>query len=171
MNSFNHFLCGVTVNVQNKKDKTIDLDITSLLDIITILLVFLLKSYNASDLKLDLLGKIELPDSKSRTLGNDSVILQVNRDKKVWINNVYVGDILTGDERVDFIYQKLDEIKKQKDKTADSMRVLASAMKDHNKQINIVMDKTLSYKTLRQIMHTSALAGYPEFKFIVQGNY
>ena len=152
-------------------DKALELDITSLLDILVILLVFLLKSYNASDLKLDLLGKIELPDSVSRTLGNDSVILQVNRDKKVWINNVYAGDIQTGEERVDFIYDKLDEIKKEKDKTADNMRVLASAMKDHNKQINIVLDKTLSYKTLRKVMHTAALAGYPEFKFIVQGNY
>jgi len=156
---------------KSSEDKALELDITSLLDILVILLVFLLKSYNASDLKLDLLGKIELPDSVSRTLGNDSVILQVNRDKKVWINNTYAGDIQTGDERIDFIYDRLDEIKKEKDKTADSMRVLASAMKDHNKQINIVMDKTLSYKTLRQIMHTSALAGYPEFKFIVQGNY
>src|SRR3989339_683235 len=88
-------------------DKALELDITSLLDILVILLVFLLKSYNASDLKLDLLGKIELPDSVSRTLGNDSVILQVNRDKKVWINNVYAGDIQTGEERVDFIYDKL----------------------------------------------------------------
>lgn len=156
---------------KDRGDKALELDITSLLDILVILLVFLLKSYNASDLKLDVLGKINLPNSKSTVLGNDSVILQVNKDKKVWINSKYIGEIQSGSEKVDFIYEKLTEIKEEKDKTASNMRVLASEMKDQNKKINIVMDKTLPYKTLRQVMHTSALAGYPEFKFIVQGNY
>ena len=43
--------------------------------------------------------------------------------------------------------------------------------KKQNKAINLVFDKELSYKKMQKIMHTSALAGYTEFKFIVQGNY
>lgn len=33
---------------------------------------------------------------------------------------------------------------------------------------NLVFDKSLSYKIVRKVMHTTALAGYNEFKFIVQ---
>ena len=39
------------------------------------------------------------------------------------------------------------------------------------KSINLVFDEKLPYKTMKSVMHTSAIAGYTEFKFIVQGNY
>ena len=39
------------------------------------------------------------------------------------------------------------------------------------KAVNLVFDKDTPYKSLQKIMHTSAVAGFTEFKFIVQGNY
>ena len=50
---------------RKRNREAVDVDITSLLDILTILLVFLLKSYNASDLKLDLTKNLEMADSAS----------------------------------------------------------------------------------------------------------
>ena len=41
----------------------------------------------------------------------------------------------------------------------------------NKKKVNIVLDQSLPYSVLRKVMHTSALAGFPEFKFIVQGNH
>ena len=100
----------------SKKDKTLELDITSLLDILVILLVFLLKSYNASDLKLELMSKIFLPDSISRTLGNDAVIIQVDKNKKIWVDHKPIGQIQTGNEKIDFSDKAiaLQYLKKQK---------------------------------------------------------
>ena len=69
------------------KKEPLDLDITSLLDVLVILLVFLLKSYNASDLKLNLVKDLVVPNSDARTLGHHAVIVQVNSHKKLFINN------------------------------------------------------------------------------------
>jgi len=153
-----------------KNKEALDLDITSLLDILVILLVFLLKSYNASDLKLDLVKNMLLPQSISRTLGNNAVIIQVNKDRSIWVNYKQIGE-LDNNEKVEILFSTLTEIKKQEKEKIDNVRVLASDITEQNKQINIVLDKSLPYKVLRQIMHTSALAGYPNFKFIVEGNY
>lgn len=62
--------------LQARKNKGApDIDITSLLDVLVILLVFLLKSYNASDLTLDLVDNVKLPSSNTRLLGNNAVIV------------------------------------------------------------------------------------------------
>lgn len=96
------------------KDKTVDLDITSLLDIITILLVFLLQSYNVTDLKLDLVANLEIPDSNVKTLGSNAVIVQITKDAKVYIDSKHLGDVSTnGDEKIEFLYQALADFKKQ----------------------------------------------------------
>lgn len=165
-----------------KKDKgELDVDITSLLDILVILLVFLLKSYNASDLKLEVAKNINLPNSKSEQLGNMAVIVQVSADKDLWINNTKIGRFpaATG-EKVDLLYNALQEEGKKQDEVIKEMEQTAAnntdkgalaTRKANRKRVNIVMDQSLPYEVLRKVMHTSALAGFPEFKFIVQGNF
>lgn len=51
-----------------RKRRESELDITSLLDILVILLVFLLKSYNSSELKVNVVDNLNLPSSESREL-------------------------------------------------------------------------------------------------------
>ena len=75
------------------KAEPMEIDITSLLDILVILLVFLLKSYNASDLKLDLVKNLTVPDSKARKLGNHAVIIQVDKNSNVWVEKKIIGKI------------------------------------------------------------------------------
>jgi biopolymer transport protein ExbD len=154
-----------------RKKEPVDVDITSLLDILTILLVFLLKSYNASDLTLEVAEKITLPDSRSRELGNHSVIVQVGEDRSVWINNTKIGVIGSG-EKIDVLYGELLKYKEtEKAEFAKRIPAQTGTPETENKKINIVMDQSIPYDVLRRVMHTSALAGYPEFKFIVQGNF
>lgn len=165
-----------------KKDKEpLDVDITSLLDILVILLVFLLKSYNASDLKLEVAENLKLPPSKSQALGNLAPIVQVSSNREVWINNEKIGMLGAGSgEKVDFLYNRLtserkkidEEITKLKERSLASVEDSTLKSKEANKKkVNIVLDQSLPYSVLRKVMHTSALAGFPEFKFIVQGNH
>ena len=141
------------------------MDITSLLDVLVILLVFLLKSYNASDLTLDLVDNLKLPDSNTQMLGNHAVIVQVNKDSKLFINNNEVGAVIGNSDKIPDLYNKLIEIKKEEEKVAKEHDV------KQGKNINLVFDANLPYATVRKVMHTAALAGYPQFKFIVQANY
>lgn len=148
----------------NKREKSepMDIDITSLLDVLVILLVFLLKSYNASDLKLNLVKKLTVPKSESRLLGNHTVIVQVNSEKQIFVNKEEVGFALGSGEN-QALLAKLNEIR-----DGISERLPASKKE---KKINLVFDEGLPYKVMKSVMHTSAMAGYTEFKFIVQGNY
>lgn len=154
-----------------RKKDDMDVDITSLLDILVILLVFLLKSYNASDLKLEPAAKIELPNSVSQQLGRHSVIIQVNSENDIWIDNQKIGKLEAGGDKIDILF---DQLKKMKDAEQLQLRSIASETerkKKEAKQVNLVLDQSLPYQVVRRVMHTSAMAGYPEFKFIVQGNF
>lgn len=168
-------------NKRKNNKKELEVDITSLLDILVILLVFLLKSYNASDLKLEVAKNINLPASKSSQLGNMAVIVQVSAEKELWINNQKIGRIpSSSSEKLEVLYEALEEEGKKQDEILKNLKTGISNTRDksalktreaNRKRINIVMDQSLPYEVLRKVMHTSALAGFPEFKFIVQGNF
>lgn len=145
---------------KREKKEPMELDITSLLDILVILLVFLLKSYNASNLKLDLVKSLAIPDSKARKLGSHAVIVQVDKNRNIWVDKKNIGKA-DGIEKVDSLYDFL-----QKRRETPNLPGAKTA-----KQVNLVLDKSLPYATMQKVMHTSAIAGYTDFKFIVQGNY
>ncbi len=145
---------------QRRAKEPMDIDITSLLDVLVILLVFLLKSYNASDLKLNLVDNLTIPNSDARKLGNHAVIVQVDKEKNIFFNNKKIGKITTSSENTDL----LAALKAHR---ADE-RVPAEKKA---KKVNLVFDKSLPYNVMKGVMHTSAVAGFTEFKFIVQGNY
>lgn len=165
-------------SVLNKKKKELDVDITSLLDILVILLVFLLKSYNPSDLKLDVKNNLSMPKSVSKKLGNMSVTIQVSKDREVFVNNKRIGQISKSGSNLSFLDK---ELKKHRDSDLKKYnefktRAISSLDKEalekklkSQKQVNIVMDKDLSYAVMQKVMHSSATAGYPKFKFIVMG--
>jgi biopolymer transport protein ExbD len=148
-------------NKARRKQKAMEIDITSLLDILVILLVFLLKSYNASDLKLNLVNKLTLPTSQTRKLGNHSIIIQVDKYQKVWVKNQELGSTASSSDKMDELYDYL---------MTQNARALSNN-KSPTKKINLVFDKDLPYQSIKKIMHTCATAGLTEFKFIVKGNF
>ncbi len=155
--------------IRSSSNKTLELDITSLLDILVILLVFLLKSYNASDLKLDLIPNLMLPDSYARKLGNDAIIIQINKKRDIYLDNKLIGTTFHTGSVIRVLQDKLNSIKKVREEEEAKVAELKEK-KPPNRKINIVMDKDLPYSELQKIMHTSALSGFPEFKLIVKGN-
>lgn len=151
---------------KREKKEDMDLDITSLLDVLVILLVFLLKSYNASDLKLNLIKDLVVPGSDARTLGHTAVTVQVSRDKKIFVNNKEIGLAVSKGENTALL-EKLKELKALE----EGRSVASDSEKKKIKNINLVFDEELPYEFMKNVMHTSATAGFIEFKFIVQGNY
>ena len=150
-------------NKRREKKEALDLDITSLLDILVILLVFLLKSFNASELEVTPVKNLTIPNSESRTFGHRAIQIQVNRDREVFINNQKIGVINSQVAALDFLKDKLATLKEEQEKS--------NPKKKKEEIINIILDEQLNYQTMQQIMHTSALAGFSQFKFVVQGNY
>ena len=156
--------------------KAADLDITSLLDILVILLVFLLSVYSSSDLDIEVVDNLSLPSSVSPMVGSQEVLLQVDFDRGLWLEGKNIGG---GDprewkgEKVESLFMALMTRKREQMDAAE--RGLASEELEgeafENKRINILLDQRLPYEVLHKVMHTSALAGFTEFKFIVESRY
>src|SRR5690606_16359483 len=82
---------------RRKKVQVFDIDITSLLDILTILLVFLLQSYNSSGVIINVPKDIELPRSVSESLNNFGVNIQVSKSQ-IWVDDVEVVNTESGEK-------------------------------------------------------------------------
>lgn len=152
---------------RKRESDPVDVDITSLLDILTILLVFLLMSYNASDLKLDLQPNIEMADSYAREMTRYAPVVQIDKSTMVFVNNKEVGRLpASGEMKVLTEALKLAKA----DIEAENKKKLAN-QQINPELINLIFDKDMDYAVVQRVMHDSALAGYSQFKFIVKGNY
>ena len=74
---------------KRRKKTNMDIDITSLLDIITILLVFLIRYYDSSSATLNVPSGVQLPDSITKNLITPGVVIQVS-PTTIWVDDVVV---------------------------------------------------------------------------------
>jgi len=159
-----------------KGPSTFDIDITSLLDILTILMVFLLQSYNSSGVIINVPKDIELPKSTSETINSFGVNVQVSKSQ-IWVDDKEVVNTETasqgqlfdeGGRRIIPLYNELVKIKE----TIKQSEKLSPQAKTFTGIANLVVDKSLKYNYLKRVMYTCAAAGYKEFKFVVltEGN-
>lgn len=152
---------------RRREREAVDVDITSLLDILTILLVFLLKSYNASDLKLDLQKGIEMADSDARAMTRFAPVVQVSKEAKIFLNNKEIGRMPASGE----MPMLTEALKKAKADTEAENKKKPANQQTNTDLVNLVFDREMDYAVVQKVMHGSALAGYSQFKFIVKGNY
>ncbi|MFL5783418.1 MAG: ExbD/TolR family protein [Bacteriovoracaceae bacterium] len=161
---------------RRRKDRVIDIDITSLLDVLTILLVFLLQSYNSSGVIINVPNGIDLPRSASESLNNFGVNIQVSRTN-IWVDDKEVLTAETANEgqvfdeggrRIVPLYNELIKIKE----TIKLSEKLSPEATKFSGIANLVVDKNLKYSYLKRVMYTAASAGFKEFKFVVltEGN-
>ncbi|WP_127717740.1 biopolymer transporter ExbD [Halobacteriovorax sp. HLS] len=155
-----------------KKAAVMDLDITSLLDILVILLVFLLKSYNSSGVVLTVPKGIELPTSESSSLNTSGIIVQVS-PTTIWVDNKIVleskKDSLSQDQTGRRIIPLYNELVKKKELIKQIEKSSPEAQK-FTGVVNLVVDKTIKYSYIKKLMYTSATAGFGKYKFVVLSN-
>lgn len=142
-----------TFSKKTRGNEVMDIDITSLLDILVILLVFLLKSYNASNLKLNLVENLDMANSQSRKLGQHAIIIQMDKEDQVWLDNKLIGNFQSV-VKTGVLSSEVKKVKKEKDK-----------------MVNLIFDKETSFKKVNKIMDSMASIGLGQFRFIVKGNY
>ena len=162
-------------SIRNKKrrrgSRVFDIDITSLLDILVILLVFLLKSYNSSGVAVDVPKDITLPDSDSLDLNSAGVMIQVSKDK-IWVDSKTILDSKNapkklydhGKRRIIPLY---DELAKKVEEIQTLHKQEPEVAKKFSGVANLIIDKTTKYSYVKQIMYTCAAAGFKKFKFVV----
>jgi biopolymer transport protein ExbD len=155
-----------------RKKSLVDVDITSLLDILVILLVFLLRSYDSTGVILNVPKDIELPKSESHSVRKSGVVVQVSPsiiwvdDKEVVNTETYKGKVFSNGGRV--ILPLYNELVEKKNEIKRIAKTTPNADK-FSGMVNLVIDKTIKYSYIKKLMHTCAEAGYQKYKFIVLG--
>lgn len=151
-------------HVPIKKNQSFTLNITSMTDMFTILLVFLLQSFAAGEVNIDPVAGLRLPQSSTEKNPVDGVKISVSPtelkfDQKVLakVDNQNIEQAAVDPNDVNFIKPLFDELQKfnkENEKLAKTGKVLLQA------------DQELPYSTLRKIMYTASMAGFPNLKLV-----
>lgn len=163
---------SIRKRVARKKKGLVEVDITSLLDILVILLVFLLRSYN-SGITVNVPQGITLPKSDSQVVNTFGVKIQVSQNK-IWVDDKEIMDTEQlperlydqGGRRIIPLFNELVDKKKEIQLVAKSSKNAAP----FSGIVNLVVDKSLKYTYIKKLLYTSASAGYRKYKFVVLGD-
>jgi biopolymer transport protein ExbD len=151
---------------------TFKIQITSMVDMFVILLVFLLKSYSTSPVNINPSDKLTLPASTSMKDPVDVLKLVVSKegifveDKKVIDFNdgkLNIKDVDVSDTQfIRALYTELDT-------QAKKSRGIASVNDtvEFDGKVLMQADRSMPYELLRKVMYTSMMAGYSDVKIAV----
>lgn len=142
-----------------------EMEITSLLDILVILLFFLVINYNPTDLQVDLVKNVDPALSASRDYGLKAIIVQVDRDQNFFIGQTKIGNLENSKDYPKMQKELRESFKMQTEQFA---KMSAEAAKSHEAgTVNIIMDKQLTLEQMHEVSKLAAMEGFKQFKFIV----
>lgn len=156
---------------------TFGLNVTSMTDMFTILLVFLLQTYSSSDVEIIPEKDIRMPSSTAEANPVRSVQISLSA------HELKMGkEVIAHLENSDFTRASIDpndsnfilplfkalekysqETKAKRDLAATDPKVKAPSVEEDGKLL-FQADQNLSYQVLRKVMYTASMAGYPKLK-------
>ena len=154
-----------------------ELNIVAMMDMMTIILVFLLKSYQASAINVNLSEQLTIPQSTTQLHPQENITVTVST-REVAVNERRVVDVQGGvipasakeGGRADAFYVGAiyDALKKEVEK----QKTIARYNKDapFTGRVNVVADKKIPYRTLMEVLYTAGQAELGEYKFMVLKN-
>lgn len=154
-----------------KKNQTFALNITSMTDMFTILLVFLLQTYATAEVQIDPVDGLRLPTSNTDKNPVNGLKLAMSRDEltlekgliAIIKNNEFEASTIDANDSnfIKPLFEALQKINKER----------AAGSKEKPGKILFQADQDIPYSTLRKVMYTSSMAGFPNLKLVtVAGN-
>ena len=154
---------GFQLNISQKS--TFTLNITSMTDMFTLMLVFLLQNFAATTVEIKTPEGLKMP--QSNTVKNPILSVQIAVSKseirvgekvvaRVQNKEIFSGDVDPQD--TNFIQPLFKEL-----------QVIAQDPNIKNEEKNQIMlqaDQDLPYQTLRKVMYTASMAGFPQVKLV-----
>jgi biopolymer transport protein ExbD len=155
-----------------KLPSTFRIQITSMVDMFVILLVFLLKSYSTSPVNINPSDKLTLPASSSAKNPVDVLNLSVSKIG-IFVDNKKIVDLQDGNLDVKDVEstdtQFIRPLYAELDAQADKSRKIAAVNDtlEFDGKVILQADRSLPYELLRKVMYTSMMAGYADVKIAV----
>lgn len=156
--------------------KPAGLMLTSLLDMFTIILIFLIVSFEAEDYDFKLNSDITLPDSSARSVLKPAVDIAITPtalivDKKE-VGKLEKGRFTTEEYDSGEVKPLVEVLKKRyeviKSATEDEETEVPEGEEAEDKMIIVVQaDKSLDYDTIYLVLRSSALAGFTKYRLAI----
>ena len=163
---------GLKRYMDRRSPSTFKIQITSMVDMFVILLVFLLKTYSTSPVNITPKNGMILPGSTSLTDPVDVVKLMVSQDA-VFVEDKKVMDLEKGRLPASALDKNDPSFLKGLFDELDARAKLAKGISKVNDsfefdgKILMQADRGLSYDLLQKVMYTSMMAGYADVKLAV----
>jgi biopolymer transport protein ExbD len=163
---------GMKKHMNRRIPSTFKIQITSMVDMFVILLVFLLKSYSTSPVAITPDDNLRLPASTSTKDAVDAVKLVVSK-AGIFVDDKKVADLTDGKINVkdvdasdtNFIRALYTELDVQAQKSKSIAKVNETV--EFDGKVVMQADRDLPYELLRKVMYTSMMAGYSDVKIAV----
>lgn len=172
---------------RRQKAKGFELPLTSMMDVLVIILIFILKSYQTSTHQMTTVKGIEIPTSNAKEEPLDSHYVIVTPEGITFEDQRVVSFLLEelGDEPVNpkIRPEELDEGGRRvrplfdalvKAREASELLRLKSTAREDNQPLPIEgvlaiqADRRVPYELLRRIMYTAGSAGYSTFRLLAK---
>jgi biopolymer transport protein ExbD len=152
--------------IDTKRNQTFALNITSMTDMFTILLVFLLQTFATSEVDIQPVNNLRLPSSVTDKNPVEGIKISVSQtelkiDQKLLatVSNNEVDKATLDPADANFIRPLFTELQK--------INSDLEAKKDIKLgKVLLQADQELPYSTLRKIMYTASMAGFPNLKLV-----
>ncbi|MBI4821103.1 MAG: biopolymer transporter ExbD [Deltaproteobacteria bacterium] len=139
----------------------VQLNLVPLIDILTNILFFLLVGFASTETKYE--GRLRLPSADTNINPKDAVNVEIARDTLL-VEDLVIAKIADGKviapvdgDRILPLYEKLNAVRKAR----------SDLPKEDADVIWLLCDRETPFTVLSPVMKTSAMAGYPNFRFAV----
>ncbi|HVJ64533.1 MAG TPA: biopolymer transporter ExbD [Bdellovibrionota bacterium] len=149
---------GFGFGKKRQQTASASLNLTPMIDMMTILLVFLIKNYSTDPSYLTNTQSIELSRTTSETSAPDKPVLIIGKD----------GVLLDGQTLVSFpqgVPSKAYLNAKVIPELMDALEVKKSSDADFTGTLILQADKAVPYTTLKPVLRTAGVAGFNDIKF------
>jgi biopolymer transport protein ExbD len=149
------------------------MNITSLMDVLTVLLFFLIKSFSMTASQVEIPEDLRLPAAVSTDQFEEGLAVSLSKNSLVYHGQVLAtlqngrfkpADIGPDKRTILPLQQILDKENKKRMgifKNAGNLSMLPPG------KILIQSDKTLTFGTMKYLLHTASSANYGDFQFVV----
>ena len=148
-----------------KKSGYAELNLTSMVDMLTILVVFLLQTFSASGELHSVQKNITLPEAQNFTDLEQAPIIAVSKES-VTLDGRLVGDAaeLNAENTADWKITKLhDELV-----TLKNNYKLLHPSDEFKGMVIVQADKNIDFKVVKKVMYSCSMAGYMNVNFAIQ---
>ena len=139
------------------------LNLTSLMDVFTVLVFFLMVNSSATVETLQQPKQIKLPDSVVETKPRETVTIMVSPEVVV----VQGEAVISTPELLDDSVTEVSEITEKLEQLESNIIGISTKAVAEGKEVTVLADKSIPFKVLKKIMSTCTASGYGRISLAV----